>query len=139
LKGGNHYSFNPVETPLGMIRSLEYLVQNMKSQLTDKQNELATAEKQRDELKNKIGQPFEHETKLQSLVMRQTELDAKLDISKNQAASSLAAEATEALAEAVAEDQTKAVQNDVAAVHSAGISETIDANKNRSSVARVRL
>ncbi len=138
LKGRNHYTLNAVESALGMIRSLEYLVQNMEGQLTDNQNELAAAKKQRDELKNKFGQPFEHETKLQSLVVRQTELDAKLDISKNQAANSLAAEATETIAEAVAEDQTEVVQNDVASAHSARIAETIAANKNRSSVARVK-
>ncbi|HZI31595.1 MAG TPA: hypothetical protein VFF11_04595, partial [Candidatus Binatia bacterium] len=82
LKGRNHYSVNAVETPLGMIRSLEYLIQNMEGQLADKQTELANAEKQRDDLNKKIGQPFEHEAKLQSLIARQNELDEKLDISK---------------------------------------------------------
>jgi hypothetical protein len=43
----------------------------------------------------KIGQPFEHEAKLQSLGVRQKELEEALDITKNQAANSLEAEATE--------------------------------------------
>ena len=106
LKGKNHYSANAVETPLGMIRSLEYLVQNMESQLADKQSELANAEKQRDELKDKIGQPFEHEEKLQSLEMRQKKLEEALDINKNQAANSLEAEATEQVVETEAEAES---------------------------------
>jgi N12 class adenine-specific DNA methylase len=136
LKGKNHYSVTAVETPLGMIRSLEYLVQNMEEQLTDKQAELVNAEKQRDELKMKIGQPFEHEAKLQSLVARQIELDAKLDITKNQAASSLAAETTEPAVEVESEDETESIQNDVAPAR-ATLPEIITANKDRTSVTRV--
>jgi hypothetical protein len=113
LKGKNRYTVGATETPLGMIRSLEYLVQNMEGQLADKQTELANAEKQREELKGKIGQPFEHETKLQSLVARQSELDEKLDISKNQAGNSLAAEVAEPVSEVVAEDEAESVRNDV--------------------------
>jgi hypothetical protein len=112
LKGKNRYTVGATETPLGMIRSLEYLVQNMEGQLADKQTELANAEKQCEELKGKIGQPFEHETKLQSLVARQSELDEKLDISKNQAGNSLAAEVAEPVSEAVAEDEAESVRND---------------------------
>jgi N12 class adenine-specific DNA methylase len=136
LRGKNHYSLDAVETPLGMIRSLEYLVQNMESQLADKQNELADAEKQRDELKEKIGQPFEHEAKLQSLTARQKELEEKLDITKNQATSSLAADATEQVVEVESEDETESVQNEVTP-SLATIPEIIAANKGRVSVSRV--
>jgi N12 class adenine-specific DNA methylase len=138
LKGKNHYSVTAVETPLGMIRSLEYLAQNMEAQLADKQDELANAERQRDELKNKIGQPFEHEAKLQSLVVRQTELDAKLDITKNQAANSLTAEVGESIIEIESEDETKSIQNNVAPSR-ATIPATITAHKDRLSIARVKL
>ncbi|MGH7988990.1 MAG: DEAD/DEAH box helicase, partial [Limisphaerales bacterium] len=138
MKGKNHYSVDATETPLGMVRSLEYLVQNMESQLTDKQNELANAEKQRDELKDKIGQPFEHEAKLQTLIARQNELDKKLDITKNQAASSLAAEATEPAVEVESEDETESVENEVKVAPSrATLPKIIAANKDRISVIRV--
>jgi hypothetical protein len=43
-------------------------------------------------LEAKIGQPFEHESKLQSLVLRQQELETALDITKNQASNALSAE-----------------------------------------------
>jgi N12 class adenine-specific DNA methylase len=138
LKGKNHYSVNAVETPLGMIRSLEYLVQNMESELAEKQGELVNAEKQRDELKEKVGQPFEHEAKLQSLLARQDELDKKLDITKNQAASSLAAEATEPAVEVESEDETESVENEVKVTPArATLPEIIAANKGHISVVRV--
>jgi hypothetical protein len=91
-----------------MVRSLEYLAQNMETQLAEKQTELATMEKQRDELKNKIGQPFEHEHKLSALISKQKELGEKLDLSKNQAANSLAGEAVEQGAEdSIQEDEAE--------------------------------
>ena len=49
-------------------------------------------EKNSRELESKIGQPFEHESKLQSLVLRQQELENALDITKNQASNALSAE-----------------------------------------------
>ncbi len=132
LKGKNHYALDATETPLGMIRSLEHLVQNMEDKLAAKQNELAIAEKQRAELKDKIGQPFEHGARLQSLTDRQKELDNKLDITKNQAANSLAAEAAESVDEDVSEDKTESVQNNVVSPH-ARISKTPTVAKGRTS------
>jgi hypothetical protein len=105
LKARNQYALDAGSTPLGMVRSLEYLVQNMESQLVEKQTEVATMEKQRDELKTKIGQPFEYEEKLGSLIARQNELGQKLDLSKNQAANSLAGEAVEQAVEASVQDE----------------------------------
>jgi N12 class adenine-specific DNA methylase len=128
LKGKNHYPLDAVETPLGMVRSLEYLVQNMESQLADKQNELANAEKQRDELKGKVGQPFEHEAKMLSLIARQNELGEKLDISKNQAASSLAAETTEPATEEITEESSESVE----------VAESPPAMKNSQKVAPIK-
>jgi N12 class adenine-specific DNA methylase len=95
LKGKNHYALDATETSLGTVRSLEYFVQNMEDRLAHKQSELADAEKKCGELEAKIGQPFEHEAKLQSFAVRQKELEEALDITKNQAANSLAAEETE--------------------------------------------
>ena len=67
LKGKNHYALDATETSLGTVRSLEYFVQNMEDRLAHEQSELADAEKKCGELETKIGQPFEHEAKLQSL------------------------------------------------------------------------
>ena len=92
LKGRNHYVANVSDTPLGTIRSVEYTAQNMEERLQGWQRNLSESEKNSRELESKIGQPFEHESKLQSLVLRQQELENALDITKNQASNSLSAE-----------------------------------------------
>jgi len=92
LKGNNEYAANVADTPLGTIRSVEYAVHNFEERLNGWQRDLADAERNNRELETKIGQPFEHEIKLQSLAQRQQELENALDISKNQAANSLSAE-----------------------------------------------
>ena len=113
LKGKNHYSLDATETSLGTVRSLEYFVQNMEDRLAHKQSELADSEKKCGELEAKIGQPFEHEAKLQSFAVRQKELEEALDITKNQAANSLAAEVTEPAVEVEAESETESVEANV--------------------------
>ncbi|HEY4415321.1 MAG TPA: hypothetical protein VGO57_06480, partial [Verrucomicrobiae bacterium] len=136
LKGKNHYALDATETSLGTVRSLEYFVQNMEDRLTHKQNELADSEKKCVELEAKIGQPFEHEAKLQSLGERQKKLESALDITKNQAASSMAAEATEPAVEIEAESETESVQNKVKASR-ATIPKIVAAAKDRISVIHV--
>ena len=136
LKGKNHYTLEAAETALGTVRSLEYFVQNMEDRLTHEQSELANAEKQGRELEAKIGQSFEHEAKLQSLTSRQKDLDEKLDITKNQAAGSLAAEVTEPTIEAIVEDEAEFVK--VGERHENGkIPKVIAAAKNRISVSHL--
>jgi N12 class adenine-specific DNA methylase/predicted O-methyltransferase YrrM len=113
LKGKNHYAVDPTETALGTVRSLEYFVQHLEDRLAHKQSDLADSEKKCAELEAKVGQPFEHEAKLQSLTVRQSELEAALDITKNQAPNSLEAEATEQAVEVETEAETESVQNAV--------------------------
>jgi N12 class adenine-specific DNA methylase/predicted O-methyltransferase YrrM len=110
LKGKNHYPLDASETALGSVRSLEYFVQHLEDRLAHKEKELVEAEKNCGELETKIGQPFEYEAKLQSLTTRQKELEDALDITKNQAANSLDAEATEQTVEVEAEAETESVQ-----------------------------
>ncbi len=92
LKGKNHYSANVSDNPLGTIRSVEYAIQNLEVNLSGLERDLMDAQKNRQELDAKIGQPFEHEAKLHSLVARQQELENALDVTKNQASNSLSAE-----------------------------------------------
>ncbi len=89
LKGKNTYSANVSETGLGTIRSMEYTVQNLDECQERYTRELADAEKRKRELESKIGQPFEHEEKLQSLTLRQQEIVKALDLTKNQAANNM--------------------------------------------------
>jgi hypothetical protein len=113
LNGKNHYALNVAETPLGMIRSLEYLVQNFEERVAYNQRDLADSEKKCGELETKIGQPFEHEAKLQSLAQRQQQLEDALDITKNQAANSLSTEETGQ----TAEEEKEALQKTVRQSH----------------------
>jgi len=106
LKGRNYYTAHLSETALGTIRSLEHAAQNLEERLAYHQRELADTEKKCGELETKVGQAFEHETKLQSLGQRQKELEEGLDISKNQASNALAAEETELQAENEAEGES---------------------------------
>ena len=85
----------------------------MEDRLTHEQTELADSEKKCGELEAKIGQPFEHEAKLQSFAVRQKELEEALDINKNQAANSLEAEATEQAVEIEPEGETESVKTKV--------------------------
>jgi len=101
---------NIAETPLGMIRSLEYLVQNLEERVTYNQRDLADSEKKCRELETKLGQPFEHESKLQSLAQRQQQLEDALDITKNQAANSLSTEEAGQTTEPETEDVEKNVR-----------------------------
>jgi N12 class adenine-specific DNA methylase len=111
LKGHNHYTVNVSETALGTIRSLEYAAQNLEERLERVQRELLETEKKCGELESKIGEPFEHEAKLQSLMKRERELEEILDINKNQAAANLAAEETEI--ETEQESESESIQNEV--------------------------
>jgi hypothetical protein len=110
LHGKNQYALNVAETPLGMIRSLEYLVQNLEERVTYNQRDLADSEKKCRELETKLGQPFEHESKLQSLAQRQQQLEDALDITKNQAANSLSTEEAGQTTEPETEDVEKNVR-----------------------------
>jgi N12 class adenine-specific DNA methylase len=102
LKGKNTYTANVSESGLGTIRSMEYAIQNLDECGERYSRELAESEKRKRELESKIGQPFEHEEKLQSLVLRQQEIVKALDITKNQASSGLDSANS-------AEDETRSV------------------------------
>ncbi|HTV42363.1 MAG TPA: hypothetical protein VMF08_17475 [Candidatus Sulfotelmatobacter sp.] len=56
----------------------------------------------------KIGQPFEHGEKLQALCQREKKLEDALDITKNQASNSLAAEETEV--QTIKETEVESIQ-----------------------------
>jgi hypothetical protein len=88
LKCKNMYSANFSDNGLGTIRSMEYAVQNLEESQSRCLSGIADSEKRKAELEAKIGQPFEHEEKLQSLTVRQQDILKALDITKSQAASS---------------------------------------------------
>jgi hypothetical protein len=113
LKGHLLHTANVSDTPLGTMRSVEYAIQNMEERLQQSLRELSDCEKQCREFESKIGQPFEHEAKMQTLVQRQQELEKALDITRNQAPNSLAAEESNE----VDVEQSKSLQQQAKETH----------------------
>ena len=89
LNGKNHYALNVAETPLGMIRSLEYLAQNLEERLTYNQRIWPTRKKNAANWKPKSASPLSMNPNCNPSSQRQQELEDALDITKNQAANSL--------------------------------------------------
>ncbi len=75
------------DTALGTIRSLEATVQGFEERTARLDSDIADAKKRAEELTGKIGAPFEREIRYQELCRRQSEIEEKLDLTKNQAPS----------------------------------------------------
>jgi hypothetical protein len=91
LRGHNSYGARVTDTALGTIRSLEATVQGFEERATKLETDIADAHKRGKELEGKVGAPFEHEERFQQLCRRQSEIEEKLDLTKNQASSQVEA------------------------------------------------
>ncbi|HEY3915948.1 MAG TPA: DEAD/DEAH box helicase family protein, partial [Verrucomicrobiae bacterium] len=94
IKGQHHYTASVFDSPLGTIRSLEHSIQTLEERLQKQRDELADCAKKQKEFEAKVGESFEHEAKLLTLVQRQADLETALDITKNQAPDTLASESS---------------------------------------------
>ena len=81
------------DTALGTIRSLEHAVQSLGELVAAVQQSIADTRKQITDLIAQIGQPFEYEEKLATLLCRQQEITDALDLTKNQASAQLGTDA----------------------------------------------
>jgi len=106
LRGRNAYVANISDAPLGTISSLEHTVRSLDERINECRNDLTGTQRRLEELQPYAHKPFEHEEKLKSLIQRQQEIVQALDLTKNQAAHSLAAEPTSFVEEAVQERQS---------------------------------
>ena len=91
----NSYAARVTDTAQGTIRSLEATLQGFEERATKLEADLAEAHKRGKELESKVGAPFEHEERYQHLSRRQSEIEEKLDLTKNQAPSQVEAESQE--------------------------------------------
>ncbi len=91
LRGKNSYSTRVTDTALGTIRSLESTVQGFEERATRLESDIKDSQKRATELESKVGATFEKEERFHFLVKRQAEIEDKLDLTKNQAASQLEA------------------------------------------------
>ena len=99
VRGQNSYSARVTETALGTIRSLETTVQGFEERTTRLEADVQDCHKRAKELESKIGAPYEHEKRYQELIVRQGEIEEKLDLTKNQAPSQADAEPAEDIEE----------------------------------------
>ena len=84
------YRANVSESPTGTIASLEHALDSLEDRLRERESDLAQSCHQSADLAKQLDQPFEHEEKLASTFARQQEIVSALDITKNQAAASVA-------------------------------------------------
>jgi N12 class adenine-specific DNA methylase/predicted O-methyltransferase YrrM len=92
IRGRNAYVAKVSDSARGSISSLEYTVRSMDGLLTESRANLVSTQRRIEELQPHAHKPFEHEQKMQSLVLRQQEIIQALDLTKNQASNQLAAE-----------------------------------------------
>ncbi len=89
--GYNSYGARVTDTALGTIRSVEATVQGFEERAAKLETDIADVHKRGQELETKVGAPFEHEERYQELCRRQSEIEEKLDLTKNQAPSQVEA------------------------------------------------
>ena len=82
-------------TALGTIRSVEYAVQNLEEVAATVTERIAETRKRVVDLQVQTEQPFEYQERLATLAQRQDQLEAALDLTKNQADAHLEADAVE--------------------------------------------
>ena len=87
VRGRNSYVARVTDTALGTIRSLEANVQGFEERASKLEYDIVDANKRAKELETKVGASFEREERYQQLTRRQSEIEEKLDLTKNQAPS----------------------------------------------------
>ena len=108
VRGKNSYAARVTDTAQGTIRSLEANVQGFEERASKLDYDITDASKRWKELETKVGAHFEREERYQQLTRRQSEIEEKLDLTKNQAPSQVEADSTEANEQKKTERQTKA-------------------------------
>jgi hypothetical protein len=74
---------NP-ENPVGTIQSIEHVLRNLDRRAEDERQELQRQGKALGEYKGQLDRPFEHEQRLRELLVKQAQLNAALDLDKNE-------------------------------------------------------
>ena len=92
VRGRKSYAARVTDTAQGPIRSLEATIQGFEERAAKLEADIADAHKRGKELEAKVGAPFEHEERYQHLSRRQSEIEEKLELTKNQAPGQVEAE-----------------------------------------------
>lgn len=107
VRGKNSYAARVTDTALGTIRSLEANVQCFEERASKMECDITDANRRAKELEPKVGAHFEREERYQELTRRQSEIEEKLDLTKNQAASQVEADSTDGNEQKNSENQTQ--------------------------------
>ena len=75
--------FNP-ENPLGSMQSIEAVLRNLDRRAQEEREASEREQKALAEYREQMDRPFEHEARLKELLARQAELNAALDLDKNE-------------------------------------------------------
>ena len=75
-------NLNP-ENGLGTIASIEHALRSLDKRAEEEQRELERQQKALADYKTQLGRPFEHEARLKELQVKQTQLNAVLDLDKH--------------------------------------------------------
>jgi N12 class adenine-specific DNA methylase/adenine-specific DNA methylase len=106
VRGKNTYAAKITDTALGTIRSLESTVQGFEERAGKLEAAIGDAQKRATELEGRVGAPFDREERYQELTRRQSEIEEKLDLTKNQAPSQVEASPSDETNETPTEKQT---------------------------------
>jgi hypothetical protein len=86
IRGKEAYKANlNFENPLGTISSIEHTLRSLDRRAEEEQREIERHEKALADYHVQLGRPFEHETRLKDLLVRQAQLNACLDLDKHEA------------------------------------------------------
>ncbi len=113
LKGANLYSASLSDSAHGTTRSLEHAIQSLDQKSTQTEKDVAECRKRLTELEAKVGEPFEHETKLKNLTQRQDEIVKALDLTRNQASNRLDANSPSDSEEFLSEKAARSVRQQI--------------------------
>ena len=107
IHGKKDYNANVSDSALGTIASAEHALESMEDRLRERESDLKQYRKQGEDLTKQLDHPFEHEEKLVTATKRQQEIVSALDITKNQAAATVA-DSSEENGEAIEETSGQA-------------------------------
>jgi hypothetical protein len=77
-------NLNP-ENPMGTVASIDHVLRNLDGKAEAGKNDIEQQEKALADYKVQMGRPFEHESRLKELMVKQAELNAALDLDKHDA------------------------------------------------------
>ncbi len=85
IRGASTYKTQlNAENPVGTMQSIEYALRSLDRAVEDERERTGRADKMLADFQEQAGRPYEHEARLKELLVRQSELNAALDLDKGE-------------------------------------------------------